>query len=360
MSEAGETRQGTIGDASLADRFRRLIEAQGPISLTDYMGEANARYYATRDPLGAKGDFITAPEISQIFGELIGLWLVDVWIRAGKPDPVHYVELGPGRGTLAKDALRVMARYDLAPQVHFVEGSPTLRKAQEKAVPGATFHDDLSEVPEDAPMLLVANEFLDALPVRQLVKTADGWREVMVAAKGDRFVLMAGAEPRDDSVPASRRNLSRGTVLEMSSACAAVMGEIGQRLADQGGTALIVDYGYTEPRAGSSVQAVREHSKVDAMEAPGEADLTAHVDFVLMRHIAASKGARWLGTVDQGRWLRRLGIDARAEALAQAAVAGKEGVLTARDRLVNADQMGELFKVMGLAGPGWPSGEGFA
>ncbi len=347
-------------DLPLADKFRRLIETQGPMSLMEYMGEANARYYATRDPLGAKGDFITAPEISQVFGELIGLWLVDVWIRADKPDPVHFVELGPGRGTLAKDALRVMARYDLVPQVHFVEGSPTLREAQEKAVPGATFHDDLSDIPENAPILLVANEFLDALPVRQLVRTGEGWREVMVAVKNERFALMAGSEPRDDSVPASRRNLPKGTVLEMSPACAAVMGEIGQRLALQGGTALIIDYGYTEPRAGSSVQAVREHSKVDAMEAPGEADLTAHVDFVLMRHIAASKGARWLGTVEQGRWLRRLGVDRRAEALAQAAPDQKAKVLSGRDRLVDVDQMGELFKVMGLAAPGWPSGEGFA
>ncbi len=347
-------------DAPLAEKFRRLIEAQGPMSLMEYMGEANARYYATRDPLGAKGDFVTAPEISQVFGELIGLWLVDVWLRADKPDPVHYVELGPGRGTLAKDALRVMARYDLKPQVHFVEGSPTLREAQKKAVPDAIFHDDLSDLPADAPILLVANEFLDALPVRQLVRTGEGWREVMVAVKDERFALMAGAEPRDDSVPASRRNLPKGTVLEMSPACAAVMGEIGQRLADQGGTALIVDYGYTEPRAGSSVQAVREHSKVDAMEAPGEADLTAHVDFVLMRHIAASKGARWLGTVEQGRWLKRLGVDARAEALAQAVPDQKEALLSGRDRLVDPEQMGELFKVMGLAAPGWPSGEGFA
>jgi SAM-dependent MidA family methyltransferase len=162
---------------SLADRLRRLIAAQGPIPVSDYMALANAHYYATRDPLGASGDFVTAPEISQMFGELIGLALADVWRRAGRPGGARYVELGPGRGTLAADALRAMRSAGLEPPVHFVETSPVLRAAQAERVPGAEWHDDLSTVPDDGPVLVAANEFFDALPVRQLVATGSGWRD---------------------------------------------------------------------------------------------------------------------------------------------------------------------------------------
>ena len=171
------------------------------------MGESNAHYYAARDPLGGPrevggGDFITAPEISQMFGELVGLWLADIWTRAGSPEDAIYCELGPGRGTLAKDALRSMARFGCAPQVHFVEGSPALRALQAEAVPGALFHDDLSSVPEDGPLLLIANEFFDALPVRQLVRTEAGWRERMVGlGEDDAFVFVVSDQPMDSAVP---------------------------------------------------------------------------------------------------------------------------------------------------------------
>ncbi|MEO6041732.1 MAG: SAM-dependent methyltransferase, partial [Croceibacterium sp.] len=166
-----------VADRALGDTFRRLIAAHGPISVARFMGEANAHYYASRDPLGAAGDFVTAPEISQMFGELIGLWLADMWHRAGRSPIVRYVELGPGRGTLARDALRAMARAGLVPHVHFVEGSPALAALQRSAVPTAHIHGDLTEVPGDAPVLVVANEFFDALPVRQWVRMAGGWRE---------------------------------------------------------------------------------------------------------------------------------------------------------------------------------------
>jgi len=182
--------------ASLAQSYARLIQNHGPISLLQFMGEANAHYYNNRDPLGGGGDFITAPEISQIFGELIGLWLTDIWIRAGRPNPVHYVELGPGRGTLAKDALRTMKRFDLQPKVHFVESSLALKDAQLFAVPQANWHDDLSTVPTTGTILLVANEFLDALPVRQLVRMENGWRERMVGYYQDRFLPVAGQVPK--------------------------------------------------------------------------------------------------------------------------------------------------------------------
>ena len=344
---------------ALADSFRRLIAASGPISLAHYMAEANARYYAKADPLGAGGDFVTAPEISQMFGELIGLWLADMWDRAGRPDPVRYVELGPGRGTLARDALRAMAQHGLAPRVHLVEASPALRELQRAALPQAEFHHDLASVPEDGPLLLVANEFLDALPVRQLLRTADGWRELMVVPEGDRFACVPGALPMDAAVPERRRGLPEGTLIETSPAAAAVVSEIAGRLAAHGGAALLVDYGHAEERTGSTFQAVRAHRKVDPFADPGEADLTAHVDFAALAEVAQARGARWLGTVEQGRLLASLGIGARAEALARAAPQHREALRAAVHRLTGAGEMGELFKVMGLAAPDWPQAAGF-
>jgi NADH dehydrogenase [ubiquinone] 1 alpha subcomplex assembly factor 7 len=343
----------------LAEIFRRLIATTGPISLAHYMAEANARYYAKADPLGAGGDFVTAPEISQTFGELIGLWLADLWIRAGREEPVHYVELGPGRGTLARDALRAMKRYGLEPRPHFVETSTALKELQLDAVPEAFFHADLSTVPVDGPVLLVANEFLDAMPVRQLIRTAGGWREVMVVTDGDRFTCVPGARPMDAALPESRRNEPEGTLIETCPAAAAVVYEVAGRLAEQGGAALFIDYGHAEERTGSTFQAVRRHKKVDPFEAPGEADLTAHVDFALLAQVAQSRGCRWLGTVTQGEWLRALGIEGRAEALSEFAPQHRDALHSAKRRLIDADQMGALFKVMGLVAPNWPDGVGF-
>ena len=349
---------------TLAAIFRRLIANTGPISLQHYMGEANARYYASRDPLGLAGDFVTAPEISQMFGELIGLWLADMWINAGREEPVHYVELGPGRGTLATDALRAAKRYGLEPSIHFVEGSTALKDIQLAKVPGAQWHHDLSTLPPYGPILLVANEFLDALPVRQLVRTEDGWRERMVVPAnekqgGERFVCIAGSQPMEAAVPELRRNAAPGTIIETNPGAAATVYEVAGRLIDQGGAALFIDYGSDSIRDGSTLQAVRDHLKVDPFVNPGEADLTAHVDFASLAPIAQSRGARWLGTVPQGRWLRNLGIDARAEALGAQAPEHVAAIQTAKDRLVGEGQMGLLFKVFGLAAPTWPGGAGF-
>ncbi len=352
---------GTVTDPrrSMAEIFRRLIRTNGPISLSQFMGESNARYYAGKDPLGAGGDFVTAPEISQMFGELIGLWLADMWIAAGRPKPVHYVELGPGRGTLAKDVLRSANRYGLEPQVHLVEGSPALRQIQQAALREITFHDDLSSVPTDAPMLLVANEFLDALPVRQLVRSANGWRERMVGLEGDDFTFVAGDQPMDAAVPRDWREASQGTLIETCPGAAAVMQEAVMRLEKQGGAALLIDYGHTELRGGSTLQAVRDHRKVDPLAMPGEADLTAHVDFETLARIARSHDVRWLGTVPQGQWLTALGIDMRTEALAKMAPQYAAQLQQDKNRLVGDDQMGLLFKVMGLAASPWPGGTGF-
>ena len=358
---------------NLAARFARLITNTGPISLAHYMAEANAHYYSTRDPLGVTGDFITAPEISQMFGELIGLWLADLWIEAGRPEPIHYVELGPGRGTLARDALRAMERYGLRPKIHFVETSTPLKALQLDIHPHALWHADLSTLPDSGPLLIVANEFLDALPVRQLVRTADGWRERMVALApkggggggqtlppaGGALIAVAGDRPMDAAVPEIHRHAPEGSLIETSPASAAVVYEIAGRLAMQGGAALLIDYGHTAPQLGSTLQAVRAHRKVDVFATPGNADLTAHVDFSALAGIVLARGVRWLGTVEQGRWLRALGIEARAEALAHHAPAQAHAVRDACDRLIGEGQMGALFKVMGLAGRNWSAGAGF-
>ncbi|BDI60015.1 class I SAM-dependent methyltransferase [Qipengyuania nanhaisediminis] len=343
----------------LGKTFRRLISETGPISLAHFMAESNAHYYTTRDPLGEEADFITAPEVSQMFGELIGLWLTDLWVRMGARKKIHYVELGPGRGTLARDALRTAARYDLDPQIHFVETSPTLRKLQSEAFPNAVHHDDVSTLPEDAPLLLVANEFFDALPIHQLVRSAQGWHERMVGLEDGEFAYVAGDKPMDSIVPASWRSASQGTMIETSPAAAAVMGEIARRMATQGGAGLIIDYGAMELRAGSTLQAIRAHEKVDPLSAPGEADLTAHVDFELLRNVAKREGAAVMGVQMQGEWLRQMGIETRLEALERKNPAEKAKLRRQYERLTDDGQMGLLFKVLGIGGPRWPEGVGF-
>jgi NADH dehydrogenase [ubiquinone] 1 alpha subcomplex assembly factor 7 len=348
----------------LLSRFARLIRATGPISLAQFMAEANARYYDSRDPLGSAGDFITAPEVSQMFGELIGLWLADLWARAGRPDPVAYVELGPGRGTLARDALGAARRFGLNPAVHLVEPSTALRAVQRSVLPNAVWHDDPGTLPDHCPLLIVANEYLDALPVRQLVMTEAGWRERMVGLAHDdggtdRLVPVAGTRPMDAAVPPHLATAEPGAIIETCPAAAAVVDDLARRLAAQGGAALFIDYGRTQPAHGSSLQAVRAHRKVDPFTHPGEADLTALVDFSVLPPLATAAGARWLGTVEQGAFLATLGLGARVAALSRAQPDQAEAIRAAAHRLAHPDAMGSLFKVMGLAAPDWPDGAGF-
>jgi NADH dehydrogenase [ubiquinone] 1 alpha subcomplex assembly factor 7 len=273
----------------------------------------------------------------------------------------HYVELGPGRGTLANDALRAAAPYGFEPYVHFVEGSPALRKLQREAFPDCIHHEDLSTLPEDVPLLIVANEFFDALPIHQLVRSANGWHERMVGLEDDRLVFVAGDKPMDTIVPPSWKSAPQGSMIETSPAAVTVMGEIATRLTEQGGAALIIDYGPRELRGGSTLQAIRAHEKVDVLSHPGEADLTAHVDFELLQHVALSKGAEVMGLQEQGEWLRQLGIDTRLEALQRKAPAPAQAEVLARQhrRLTSDDQMGTLFKVLGICGRRWPHGAGF-
>jgi len=306
------------------------------LPVSEYMAQANAIYYATRDPLGVAGDFITAPEISQMFGELVGLWLADLWLRSGRPADVRYVELGPGRGTLAVDALRAMKGACFAPDVHFVETSPVLRRAQKARVRDAHWHDDLTTLPSDGPLLIVANEFFDALPIRQLDAAGS---ELSVIMKGDRFVRTGEVET------------------ETSPVSLAIAADLSRRIAAQGGAALIVDYGHDRPGRGDTLQAVSRHAYVDPFEAPGERDLTAHVDFSALA--AAAEGVRVSGPVPQGAWLDAMGLPLRAAALARAAPDRTEEINAARDRLSAPEQMGRLFKVLAFSAPQWQEPVGF-
>ena len=343
-------------EASLPERLARAITLGGAIPLSQFMGAANTHYYATRDPLGVRGDFTTAPEISQMFGELIGAWLADLWDRAGRPD-VDYVELGPGRGTLAVDALRAAATAGLAPRVNLVETSPVLRAEQAKRLPEAEWCIDLVGLPDDRPILAVANEFFDALPIRQLVKTLDGWRERLVACQDTLFVPVVGNTVFDPIIPPDLRDAADGSIIETSPAGVAIVRELARRIVMQGGAALVIDYGYEGPAIGDTLQAVRGHAAANPFEDPGEADLTAHVDFATLAEAARAEGALTQGPVKQGDFLRALGLDARTAALA---ARGGGDVLIARDRLAADGQMGDLFGVLAIVHPDWPTPAGFA
>lgn len=338
----------------------KQIEASGPISVAEFMRVANEAYYAKGDPLGVQGDFITAPEISQMFGELVGLWLTDFWIRAGRPEGCVYVELGPGRGTLAADALRSMRQFGLEPEIHFVETSEHLRALQAQAVPNARFAEDIDELPHDKPLLIVANEFFDALPVRQLVSTHAGWRErVVVRDRGTKFMATPGLHAMDEMVPAEFRNAPSPTIYETCPAASSIMYELAGRISAQGGGMLIADYGYTMPGIGNTLQAVKRHKSADPFENPGSHDLTAHVNFVELANLARMRHLRVSGPTEQGDWLKALGIEARSATLIASQPQKAEEIAAARDRLVESAGMGSLFKILGVSNSDWPEPEGF-
>ncbi len=345
---------------TLTDRLRRQIAASGPISVAEYMRRSNTAYYAAGDPFGADGDFITAPEISQMFGELIGLWMADLWLRAQTPEGCHYVELGPGRGTLAVDILRSAATFGFAPSVQLVETSGALRDVQAQALPRAQFHEEIASLPDDGPLLIVANEFFDALPVQQMIAAAEGWRErVIDNGPGGDFVALAGPRNVDALVPDAVRAAPEGSIIEQCPGGAAILFELARRIAAQGGALLVIDYGYDAAGVGETLQAVKAHRPVPLLHAPGTADLTAHVDFRELANIARAADMTVQGPIGQGRWLRNLGIDARAEMLGRAAPEKRIDIAVARDRLTSPAKMGELFKVLAITAPAWPVPEGF-
>lgn len=339
----------------------RIEETVCPERLDVFMGRANAAYYASRDPFA---DFITAPEISQIFGEILGAWCAVVLRGLGKD--VRLVEAGPGRGTLMSDIVRTLIRLApgrLAPDclaglsLHLIETSPRLRAAQEKALAGknlsVSWHDRLADVPP-GPMLLLANEFLDALPIRQFVRTVTGWQE--------RYVAHGGWLLRDCDAPppeVTRRGAAEGDVVEFSLASVAVMREIAARFQTAPGVALLVDYGTAGSCVGDSLQALRDGRPVSALVEPGTADLTAHVDFASLARAATGAGAVCYGPVEQGTLLRDLGAAQRAEALCRAAPDQAGEIRNALDRLVGPERMGRLFKALAVTSPWIGSPPGF-
>jgi NADH dehydrogenase [ubiquinone] 1 alpha subcomplex assembly factor 7 len=343
-----------------AARLIARIREQGPISITEYMRECNAHYYATRDPFGAAGDFTTAPEISQVFGELIGAWCADYWQRMGAPDPVLLVELGPGRGTLMADALRatrhVPGFYD-ALKLHLVETSPVLRQMQQEKLAAyqPQFHDNVVRLPP-GPMLAIANEFFDALPIAQFEYRAGRTHERKVALGSDGTSLMVRAEPTGDETV---RGAQDGDIKEAS--IGYVMAHaLARRIARTGGATLIIDYGYFPAAFGDTLQALRRHRPVSIFESPGEADLTAHVDFESLAKAASSAGAAVHGPVSQASFLIALGIAAREAALLKSATpAQQEALRSGCRRLIEPAEMGRLFKVLALTQKVGPVPAGF-
>ncbi|XDA96753.1 SAM-dependent methyltransferase [Sulfitobacter sp. LCG007] len=337
---------------NLRDRIAVRIANQGPISVAEYMTECllhpQLGYYTSREPFGQAGDFTTAPEISQMFGELIGLCLAQAWLDQGSPVPVTLAELGPGRGTLMADVLRAtksIPGFHAAVEITLVEASDRLAALQDEALAGYAVHRvALPEALPDQPMLLVANEFFDALPIRQFLRDGDGWRERLVGL-GDEGALAFGLGPPRRMPELEHRLVDTrdGDLVEVSSAAQGVASAIGSRIAQHGGAALIIDYGDWRS-LGDTLQALKDKRPADPLEAPGEADLSAHVDFEALA--LATPGA-FTRLTPQGVFLERLGIAQRAKALARGmSGAALDNHLAAHRRLTHPDEMGNLFKVM--------------
>lgn len=349
----------------LARILAARIAAEGPISLADYMAECLLHprhgYYATRDPLGATGDFTTAPEISQMFGEMLGLCLAQAWLDQGRPTPFVLAEAGPGRGTLMADILRAIRAVPFmseAAQVHLVEASPTLRACQrEKLGDAVTWHDTVATLP-DAPLFLVANEFLDALPIRQFVRHGAGWRERQVGLKDAALAFGLGPEIAPPMLSHRLPDTAEGDIVEVCPAATAVAGAIAERIAREGGAALFVDYGGWHSR-GDTFQAVRRHRPVNPLDAPGEADLTAHVDFEALALAMAAAGTAVTAMTPQGVFLERLGITARARTLARGLTeAALASHVAAHRRLTHPEEMGQVFKIIACHPIGRPAPPG--
>lgn len=343
---------------ALADLLRKQIKATGPMTLAQYMSACLLHpkhgYYTTKDALGVDGDFTTAPEISQMFGELIGLCLAQSWMDQDAPDRFALVELGPGRGTLIADVMRATLQvpgFHAAAELHLVEASNRMRALQAAALPAhdPTWHDSAETLPEDMPIYVVANEFFDALPIRQFQRDPKGWREVMVGLSEDGELQRGLSDPvpiealnnrLDDTVP--------GALIETCAHATAVVDALARRIASNGGMALFIDYGGWHSD-GDTFQAVRAHRPVDPFAEPGRADLTAHVDFEALARAALIAGCAASQLTNQGVFLERLGITPRAQSLAKSLNGDAlDAHVAAHRRLTHPDEMGSLFKVLGL------------
>jgi SAM-dependent MidA family methyltransferase len=351
---------------SLEAEIRRRIAAAGPMPVAQYMTlcltHPRYGYYITRDPFGAKGDFVTSPEISQMFGELIGLWAAATWKLMGSPENVRLVELGPGRGTMMLDLLRaahIVPHFRKSLVVHMVEISPALEKRQRQALGGTEvpieWHSSLDQVPE-GPAIILANEFFDSLPIHQAVMCVDGWHERVIKIADNGTLQFSHARDPiplfEQMLPPALRSAPIGAIFEWRADQVAL--ELGRRVAHSEGAALVIDYGHVQSAAGDTFQAVGRHAFSSPLTALGEVDLTAHVDFQALAHAAEALGARAHGPIEQAKFLRRLGIETRAEALRKGSPLSKNAeVNSALMRLTGEDGtgMGRLFKVIGFSHP---------
>ncbi len=355
----------------LARRIAALIAADGPMRVSDFMHHAlydrTHGYYCTRPALGAAGDFITAPEVSQVFGELLGLWCVQSWLDMGAPARVELIELGPGRGVLMADALRAACRaapeFRAAAAVTLVEINPWLRAAQGErlaAVHPVSWAPRLEEAPQ-GPSLIVANEFLDCLAIRQFVRTPGGWRERLVGldAAGELAFGLAATPTPEGMIPAALRGSPPGSLVEVTPGLQNIAALLQARFALAPGRALFIDYGASTPSPGDTLQAMRAHTRRHPLEAPGETDLTAHVDFAALAAHARAAGLAVAGPVTQGAFLGELGVAQRGAALARANPGRRGEILAGVSRLTDADGMGVLFKAICLSSPGLAPAAGF-
>ena len=349
----------------LGDEIRQLIALEGPISVERYMalalGHPRHGYYRTRDPLGARGDFITAPEISQMFGELLGLWAAQCWLDLGKPERLRLVECGPGRGTLLVDALRAarsVPDFREALSLELIEISPVLKAAQLRSLSNCgvpvAWRNHLGEIEAGLPLIVIGNEFLDALPLCQYVRQNGAWHERLVGVVDEALVFGLAREAEASLY----QQAPEGAVLEVAFQARTFIRDLAQRLKTDGGVALFVDYGHAKSGFGETLQAVHNHRFVDPLSEPGEADLTAHVDFAALLGVAREAGIDTYGPVEQGPFLKSLGLEERADQLIRAAPseAQQKDIRSAERRLCDMARtgMGQMFKAVGFAGPGQP------
>lgn len=343
---------------ALEQEMRWSIAQEGPLSIERFMslalGHPQYGYYMTRDPFGARGDFITAPEISQMFGELLGLWAAEVWAQIGRPPMVRLIELGPGRGTLMADALRALRSvpgFLQALEVHMVETSPVLTERQKSTLARSpvpiSWHKDISEVPE-GPAIIIANELFDALPVRHYVRTQRGWCERLIGLDADNQLIFGASTEVETTI---NTPAPLGEVLEISVEARLLMRTLAQRLQRHTGAVLAIDYGYTQTALGETLQALKGHQFVDVLSSIGEADLTTHVDFAALARAAKSVGANVFGPITQGEFLAQLGIEQRADGLKRRATESQCAEIDAAlQRLTDPapQYMGDLFKVIAV------------
>jgi SAM-dependent MidA family methyltransferase len=346
---------------TLSEQIDTQIRETGPMSVATYMGLCLSHprhgYYTTGRPIGAAGDFITAPEISQMFGELIGFFFVNLWQQMGSPQSFTLLELGPGRGTLMQDALRAASRadgFENALHLQLFESNTLLKGEQETRLSAWSpyWATELDAVSDD-PLFVIANEFFDALPLRQYVKTDDGWHERLVGLSGDARAFGLSPTPiAESAAPPEVHGAYPGEVLELSPAAADAMQRLARKVAVQGGAILAIDYGYGATQTGETLQAVRQHAFADPLEAPGETDISAHVNFGVLAEAARASGLATAPLAEQGEWLLRLGLGERARALARANPAEAGNIARAVERLTAPGQMGTLFKVLCAHSPG--------